>query len=119
MKCGIRGFPPLANTQALKDTLADIYAGKLSVDEAPEALKKLKKKKPPYTSFLVWLGVVTISVAFAVDIVGTWKGLLWGGITAMATGLVFLAADRVSYVCGSQRARSTDLWPTGWQHPSA
>lgn len=67
MKCGSRGFPPLANTLALKDTLADIYAGKLSVDEAPEALKKLKKKKLPYKSFLIWLGVVTISVAFAVE----------------------------------------------------
>lgn len=67
MKCDIPGFPPLAHTQDLGDTLADIYAGKLSVDEAPEALKKLKMKKPPSTSFLVWLGVVTISVAFAVD----------------------------------------------------
>jgi len=95
VKCGIPGFPPLAHTQDLEDLLADIYAGKLSVTEARETLKNLHKKEPPYPPFLVWLGVIIISVSFAVDIVGTWEGLIWGGITAMATGLVFLAADRV------------------------
>lgn len=95
VKCSNPGFPPLAKTQDARDILEDIYAGKLSVDEAREALKKLKKKEPLYPPFLVWLGVIIISAAFAVDVVGTWEGLLWAAITAMATGLVFLAADRV------------------------
>jgi uncharacterized membrane protein YjjP (DUF1212 family)/uncharacterized membrane protein YjjB (DUF3815 family) len=96
VKGGIPGFPPMAYTQDLKNMLADIYAGKLSVSEARKALETLHKKEPPYSPFLVWLGVVIVSIGFAVDIVGTWEGLLWAGITGMATGLAFVAADRVA-----------------------
>jgi uncharacterized membrane protein YjjP (DUF1212 family)/uncharacterized membrane protein YjjB (DUF3815 family) len=96
VKGGIPGFPPMAYTQTLKDMLADIYAGKLSVTEARKAIEGLSAKEPPYGPFLVWLGVVIVSIGFAVDIVGTWEGLLWAGITGMATGLAFLAADRVA-----------------------
>jgi len=95
VKVSIPGFPPLAKTQDVRNMLEDIYAGKISVEQARETLKNLKEKDPPYPPFLVWLGVIIISVGFAVDIVGTWEGLLWAAITAMATGLVFLAADRV------------------------
>ncbi len=96
VKGGIPGLPPLAHTQDLKNMLADIYDGKLSVSTARQALENLHDKEPPYSPFLVWLGVVVVSVGFAVDIVGTWEGLLWAGITGIATGLVFLAADRVA-----------------------
>jgi uncharacterized membrane protein YjjP (DUF1212 family)/uncharacterized membrane protein YjjB (DUF3815 family) len=95
VKVGIPGFPPMAHTQDLKNMLADIYAGKLSLSEARGVLKSIHEKKPPYSPLLVWLGVVVISLAFAVDLVGTWEGVLWAGITAIPTGLVFLAADRV------------------------
>jgi uncharacterized membrane protein YjjP (DUF1212 family) len=95
VKGGIPGFPPMAYTQDLKCLLADIYADKLSVSEARQAVKELGDREPPYPPFLVWLGVVIISIGFAVDIVGTWEGLLWAGITGTATGLVFVAADRV------------------------
>jgi uncharacterized membrane protein YjjP (DUF1212 family) len=96
VKGGIPGFPPMAYTQDLKCLLADIYARKLSVPEARKALKALHDKEPPYSPFLVWLGVVIVSIGFAVDVVGTWEGLLWAGITGMATGLAFVAADRVA-----------------------
>jgi uncharacterized membrane protein YjjP (DUF1212 family)/uncharacterized membrane protein YjjB (DUF3815 family) len=96
VKGGIPGSPPMAYTQELKNMLADIYAGKLSVTEARRALKNLHDKAPPYSPFLVWLGVVIVSVGFAVDVVGTWEGMLWAGITGMATGLAFVAADRVA-----------------------
>ena len=96
VKGGIPGFPPMAYTQDLKNMLADIYAGKLSVSEARAALKSLHDKEPPYPAFLVWLGVVIVAMGFAVDIVGTWEGLLWAGITGMVTGVVFVAADRVA-----------------------
>lgn len=96
VKGGIPGIPPLAHTHDLKCLLADIYEGKLSVSESRSRLKKIGDKKPPYPPFLVWLGVVIVSVGFAVDVVGTWEGLLWAGITGLATGLVFLAADRVT-----------------------
>ena len=95
VKGGIPGIPPLAYTQNLKDMLADIYAGELSVAEARAAVKELTSKEPPYGPFLVWLGVVIVSIGFAVDVVGTWEGLLWAGITGMATGVAFLAADRI------------------------
>ena len=87
VKGGIPGFPPMAYTQDLKNLLADIYAGKLSVDEARKSLKTLHDKEPPYPPFLNWLGVVIVSIGFAVDVVGTWEGLLWAGITGMATGV--------------------------------
>jgi uncharacterized membrane protein YjjP (DUF1212 family) len=96
VKGGIPGFPPMAYTQDLKNLLADIYAGKLSVDQARKSLKTLHDKEPPYPPFLNWLGVVIVSIGFAVDVVGTWEGLLWAGITGMATGLAFVAADRVA-----------------------
>jgi uncharacterized membrane protein YjjP (DUF1212 family)/uncharacterized membrane protein YjjB (DUF3815 family) len=96
VKGGIPGLPPLAYTQTLKDLLADIYAGKLSVAEARKSLKALHDKEPPYPPFLNWLGVVIVSIGFAVDVVGTWEGMLWAGITGMATGLAFVAADRVA-----------------------
>jgi uncharacterized membrane protein YjjP (DUF1212 family) len=95
VKGGIPGIPPLAHTQDLKCLLADIYAGKLSVSEARTALKKLRDKEPPYSIFLVWLGVVIVSIGFAVDIVGTWEGMLWAGITGIVTGVAFVAADHV------------------------
>jgi uncharacterized membrane protein YjjP (DUF1212 family) len=95
VKVGIPGFPPLAYTQDVKDLLADIYAGKLSVAEARKGLENLKKKEPPRSPFLVWLGVVVISIGFAVEVTGTWEGLLWAAITGMATGVVFVAADRI------------------------
>jgi len=95
VKVGIPGFPPLAYTQNVKDLLADIFAGKLSVAEARRAIKDLHGKEPPRSPFLVWIGVVVISVGFAVEVTGTWEGLMWAAITGMATGLAFLAADRV------------------------
>jgi uncharacterized membrane protein YjjP (DUF1212 family)/uncharacterized membrane protein YjjB (DUF3815 family) len=96
VKGGIPGLPPMAYTQTLKDLLADIYSGKLSVAEARKSLKALHDKEPPYPPFLNWLGVVIVSIGFAVDVVGTWEGILWAGITGMATGLAFVAADRVA-----------------------
>ena len=95
VKGGIPGFPPMAYTQNIKDLLADIYEGKLSVAEARSALEALHKKEPPYPPFLNWLGVVIVSIGFAVDVVGTWEGMLWAGITGIATGLAFVAADHV------------------------
>ena len=96
VKGGIPGFPPMAYTQDLKDLLADIYDGKLSVSEARNAITSLRDKEPPYPPVLNWLGVVIVSIGFAVDIVGTWEGLLWAGITGTVTGIVFAAADRVA-----------------------
>lgn len=96
IKGEIPGIPPLTHTHNLKCILADIYEGKLSVSEARGALKKLRAQKPPHSAFLVWIGVILISIGFAVDVVGTWEGMLWAGITALATGLVFIAADRIT-----------------------
>jgi uncharacterized membrane protein YjjP (DUF1212 family)/uncharacterized membrane protein YjjB (DUF3815 family) len=96
VKGGIPGFPPMAYTQTLKDMLADIFAGKLSVSDARSSLKALHEKEPPYPAILNWLGVVIVSIGFAVDIVGTWEGMLWAGITGLVTGGVFVAADRVA-----------------------
>jgi uncharacterized membrane protein YjjP (DUF1212 family)/uncharacterized membrane protein YjjB (DUF3815 family) len=95
VKGGIPGFPPMAHTQNLKNLLVDIYEDKLSLAEARKALKGIHTKKPPYRPILVWLGVVIISIGFAVDIVGTWEGLFWAAITGIATGLAFIAADRI------------------------
>ena len=96
VKGGIPGFPPMAYTQNLKDMLADIYGGKLSVAEARKAIETLHDKEPPYPPILNWLGVVIVSIGFAVDVVGTWEGMLWAGITGLATGLAFVAADHVA-----------------------
>jgi uncharacterized membrane protein YjjP (DUF1212 family)/uncharacterized membrane protein YjjB (DUF3815 family) len=96
VKGGIPGFPPMAYTQTLKDLLTDICAGKFSVAEAHQAVRALGDREPPYPPFLNWLGVVIVSIGFAVDIVGTWEGMLWAGITGIVTGLVFVAADRVA-----------------------
>lgn len=96
VKGGIPGFPPMAYTQDLKNLLADIYSGVLPVSEARTVLKSLHDKDPPYPPVLNWLGVVIVSIGFAVDIVGTWEGLLWAGITGLITGVVFVAADRIA-----------------------
>jgi uncharacterized membrane protein YjjP (DUF1212 family) len=95
VKAGIPGIPILAHTQNLKDFLADIFEGKLSVDEARKALKGIHEKKPPFSPLQAWFGIVAIGVGFSMDIVATWEGIIWAVITGMATGLVFLAADRV------------------------
>jgi uncharacterized membrane protein YjjP (DUF1212 family)/uncharacterized membrane protein YjjB (DUF3815 family) len=95
VKGGIPGFPPMAHTQNLKDLLADIFDGKLTVSEASKALKDIHDLKPPYSPLMVWLGVIIISIGFAVDVVGTWEGMFWAGITGIATGLAFIAADKV------------------------
>ncbi len=96
VKIQLPGFPPLAATQDLKQHLADVFDGKLSVPEARAALKGVKERKPPYPPLMVWFGVILLSAAFAVDIVGTWEGVLFAGVSGMATGLVFLTVDRVA-----------------------
>lgn len=96
VKIGIPGFPPLTHTQALKNLLADIYDEKLSIEEARAKLRELEQRKPPYSIPLVCLGVIVVSMAFAVDIVGTWEGVFYGGLTAIATGACFILADRFS-----------------------
>jgi uncharacterized membrane protein YjjP (DUF1212 family) len=95
VKAGIPGFPVLARTQDLKDLLTDIFDGKLSIAEARKALKGIHEKKPPYSALKVWFGIIVIGVGFSMDIVATWEGLIWALITGMATGLVFLAQDRI------------------------
>jgi len=109
VKGGIPGIPPLAHTHDLKCLLADIYEGKLSVSESRSGLKKIGDKKPPYPPFLVWLGVVIVSVGFAVDVVGTGEGLLWAGIAGLATGLVFLL--RIGLVVLTRLRQSPPPWP--------
>ncbi|WP_299482210.1 threonine/serine exporter family protein [uncultured Roseibium sp.] len=94
VKVGMPGFPALTKTSKLKNHLADVFEGKLQLHEARQSLADLKAVAPPYSAFLVWLGVITVSAAFAVDIVGTWEGILFACLTAMATGVVFLAVDR-------------------------
>jgi len=83
-------------TQDLRCILEDIYEGKLSVSAARHALKTLREKGSPYPPFVIWLGVIVISVAFAIDIAGTWEAVLWAALTSMVTGLVFLASDRIA-----------------------
>jgi uncharacterized membrane protein YjjP (DUF1212 family) len=95
VKSGIPGLPPLAHTQDLKNLLADIFERRLPVQEARTALAAIGRKPKPYSPVLNWLGVVIVSIGFAVDVVGTWEGLFWAGITGMAAGLAFVAADRV------------------------
>jgi uncharacterized membrane protein YjjP (DUF1212 family) len=95
VKAGIPGFPIMAHTQNMKDLLADIFEGKLSLSKARKALKGLHEKKPPYSALQIWFGIIAISVGFSMDIVATWEGIIWAVITGMATGLVFLAQDRI------------------------
>ena len=96
VKCGIPGFPILAETQNMKDLLADIFEGKLSLKEARKALKGIHEKKPPYSALQVWFGIIVIGVGFSMDIVATWEGFIWAGITGVFTGLIFLAQDRIA-----------------------
>ncbi len=96
VKTRLPGFPPLVATHDLKKHLADVFDGKLSVPEARAALKAVKERKPLYPALGVWIGVIVLSAAFAVDIVGTWEGVVFAGISAMATGLVFLTVDRIA-----------------------
>lgn len=95
VKTAMPGFPALAATQDLKNHLADVFDGKLTVPEARDALESVRHREPPYATFAVWLGVIIVSAGFAVDIVGTWEGVLYACVTAMATGVVFIAADRI------------------------
>jgi len=94
VKAGIPGIPPMAHTQNLKDLLADIFEGKLTLEEARKALKGIQEKKPPFSALQMWFGIIVIGVGFSMDIVATWEGLIWAVITGMATGLIFLAQDR-------------------------
>jgi len=94
VKVEIPGVPPLAYTHDLKCLLADIYDGKLSVAEARAAVAELGARRAPNAPLVVWLGVIVLSMGFAVDCVGTWEGVAYAALTAMATGICFIAADR-------------------------
>ena len=96
VKTRLPGFPPLVATQDLKNHLADVFDDKLSLPEARTALKAVKERKPPFPPLVVWFCVIVLSATFAVDIVGTWEGVVFAGISAMATGLVFLTVDRIA-----------------------
>ena len=96
VKIGLPGFPPLTHTQALKNLLADIYDRAVPVADARARLREIAERKPPYAIPVVWFGVIAISMSFAVDIVGAWEGVLFGGLTAIATGAIFILADRIA-----------------------
>ena len=95
VKIGIPDIPPLGATQDLKDLLTDIYGGNTPLPDAHKALKAIAGTKPLNGPFLVWLGIIGISMGFAVDVVGTWEGVLWAAITGVFTGVVFLLQDRI------------------------
>jgi hypothetical protein len=55
----------------------------------PYGAKETARQGTPYSIFLVWLAVIIVSISFAVDIVGTWEGMLWAGtgiVTCSLTG---------------------------------
>lgn len=93
-KVGIPAIPPLGATQTLKEVLPEIYAGNLSVTEARRRVQGIAHARPLYGPWLVWAGIMIIGMAFAVDVVGTWEGVVWGGLTGTVVGVVFLMQNR-------------------------
>lgn len=85
-------FLPLAWTEDLKCQLADIYDGLIYITEARTAIGPFRNRKPLHNPLLVWLGVIIVSVAVAVDTVRTWEGVAYVALNAMATGLCLIAA---------------------------
>jgi uncharacterized membrane protein YjjP (DUF1212 family) len=95
VKIGIPDIPPLGATQDLKNLLADIYSGKMPLPDASKALTSIAGTKPRYAPFLVLIGIIAISIGFAVDVVGTWEGIIWAAFAAVFTGAVFLLQDKI------------------------
>jgi uncharacterized membrane protein YjjP (DUF1212 family) len=88
------GIPPLAALPSLKDWLREVKAGKLGVSAAREKLKEVAEIGPVYSPLLRVFGVMMLSFAFAIDIVGTWEACIVGFLTGIISGIFLLQAER-------------------------
>jgi len=94
-KCGIPELPPLAAVPALKALLEKVYAGALSPAEAGKRLREIRKAPPVYPVALRFLGGILLAIAFAIDLVGTWEGVLAAILTAIVSTPFFVAPPRI------------------------
>ena len=95
IKGGIPGIPPLHAPAEFKNILHQITAGKLGAKEAHEQAHQLRNAPALYKRPLIILGVVLISAAFAVDIVGTWEGVMVAAITGIVAGATFVSGTHI------------------------
>lgn len=95
IKAGIPGIPPLHAPAEFKKILHKIIAGELSAKAAHQQVDQLRKAPILYKRALVILGVVLISAAFAVDIVGTWEGVVVAAITGIVAGVTFVSGTHI------------------------
>jgi uncharacterized membrane protein YjjP (DUF1212 family) len=95
IKAGIPGIPPLHAPAEFRKILNKIIAGELSAKEAHEQVDQLRNRPSLYKRTLVILGVVLISAAFAVDIVGTWEGVMVAAITGIVAGATFVSGTHI------------------------
>ncbi len=87
-------IPPLAALSRVDAWLGEVEAGKVaSPAEARRRLREIAKSPGVYSPPLRVLGVVLLSMAFAVDIVGTWEGVWVAGVTGIISGLFLVFSE--------------------------
>jgi len=93
-KCGIPELPPLAAVPLLKALLEEVYAGALSPRDAGSRLRKIRTAPPVYPVALRYFAGILLAIAFAIDLVGTWEGILAAVVTALVSTPFFVAPPR-------------------------
>jgi len=121
-KCGIPELPPLAAVPVLKALIEDVYAGALSPTQAGERLREIRNTPPVYSLPLRFLGGILLAVAFAIDLVGTWEGVVAAIVTAIVATPFFVAPPRIrnfNLISGLSAAFVSGIvamvaWQWGW-----
>jgi uncharacterized membrane protein YjjP (DUF1212 family) len=91
---GVPGIPPLAALPRMKDWVRDVEAHDLTPVAAREKLRDISATGHIYPPLLRIFGVMMLSFAFAIDIVGTWEACVVAFVTGIASGIFFLLAER-------------------------
>jgi len=121
-KCGVPEGPPMAAVPALKALLEKVYAGALSPAEAGMRLREIRKAPPVYPLALRYLGGILLAIGFAIDLVGTWEGIVAAIVTALVSTPFFVAPPRIqnfNLITGLAAAFASGVvamvaWKWGW-----
>jgi uncharacterized membrane protein YjjP (DUF1212 family)/uncharacterized membrane protein YjjB (DUF3815 family) len=121
-KCGIPELPPLAAVPALRALLEEVYAGARSPAEAGNRLREIRKAPPVYPLALRFFGGILLAVAFAIDLVGTWEGVVAAILTAIVSTPFFVAPPKIqnfNLISGLSAAFASGIvamvaWKWGW-----
>ena len=89
----VPGFPTLAALNGVKTWFHQVEAGELTPQRARLELDKIAAMEGVYHPLVRLLGIIFLDIGFAIDLVGTWEGIVVCIITSVVTWVCFMVAE--------------------------